>query len=169
MQPLTPILIIIFGLPGTGKTSFATQLSDRLSIASYNTDKLRVRLGRTGQYSEKDKGWIYDELVKQVRTELKAGNSVIVDGTFYKESLRGKFKELAKECKVPVKWIEIYAREAVVKERISKTRPFSEADFSVYKKVKTDFDNLKEKHICLHSDREPIKEMIRKALDYINA
>lgn len=169
MQPLAPTLIIVLGLPGTGKTTFANELSERLGIASYNTDKLRVRLGRTGLYAERDKKWIYNKLAEQVRTELEVGNSVIVDGTFYKESLRDKFKELAREHEVPVKWIEIYAREAVVKERISKTRRYSEADFSVHQKVKVDFDHLKEKHIRLHSDREPMEEMIRKAIDYIYA
>ena len=81
-----PILIVIFGLPGTGKTTFATLLSNQLGIKHFNTDIIRSLSGKSQQYDEENKAFIYDEMLSLTRLEFEKGKSVIVDATFYKKN-----------------------------------------------------------------------------------
>lgn len=162
-----PILIIIFGLPGTGKTTIATLLSNQLGIKHFNTDIVRGLLGKTQQYDEENKALIYDEILKLTNLEFIKGNSVIVDATFYKEQLRRKFKALAQEKEVTVKWIEVCAGEEVVKKRVSKKRLYSEADYTVYRMIKSQFEPIQEEYIQLFSAREEMPGLIEKAIKFI--
>ena len=104
-----PILIVIFGLPGTGKTTFATALSNQLGIKHFNTDIIRSLSGKSQQYDKENKALIYDEILKLTSLEFEKGKRVIVDATFYKQKLRKRFKVLAQEYDTSVKWIEICA------------------------------------------------------------
>lgn len=162
-----PILIIIFGLPGTGKTTFAILLSKQLGIKHFNTDIIRSLSGKSQQYDEENKGLIYNKMLHLTRLEFEKGKSVIVDATFYKRKLRNRFKDLAKEYDVTVKWIEVCAKEDVVKKRISKKRRYSEADYPVYQKIKFQFEPMQEEYIQVYSDQEETPEMIEKVIKFI--
>jgi predicted kinase len=162
-----PILIVIFGLPGTGKTTFATALSNQLGIKHFNTDIIRSLSGKSQQYDKENKALIYDEILKLTRLEFEKGKSVIVDATFYKKKLRKRFKVLAQKYDASVKWIEVCAGEEVVKKRVSKKRPYSEADFAVYQMIKSQFEPMEEKYIQLFSGQEEMPDLIEKAIKFI--
>jgi len=162
-----PILIVIFGLPGTGKTTFATVLSNQLGIKHFNTDIIRSLSGKSQQYDKENKALIYDEILKLTSLEFEKGKSVIVDATFYKQKLRKRFKVLAQEYDTSVKWIEICAGEEVVKKRVSKKRRYSEADFAVYQMIKSQFEPMEEKYIQLFSGQEEMPDLIEKAIKFI--
>ena len=168
MSDKIPCIIIIFGLPGTGKTTFARLLAHKLQLRHFNTDMIRTAIGRRQQYSDNSKSMIYDEILLLTRKELSNGKSVIVDGTFYRESLRQKFKVLANEMESSIKWIEICADPETVKKWISKKRTYSEADFSVYQIVQSEFDPIQEPYIKLYSDKEELSILVKKAIEYIS-
>ena len=162
-----PILIVIFGLPGTGKTTFAAVLSNQLGIKHFNTDIIRSLSGKSQQYDEENKTFIYDEILRLTRLEFEIGKSVIVDATFYKKKLRKRFKVLAQEYDVTLKWIEVCAGEEVVKKRVSKKRRYSEADYAVYQMIKSQFEPMQEKYIQLFSGQEEMPDLIEKAIKFI--
>ncbi len=162
-----PILIVIFGLPGTGKTTFAAVLSNQLGIKHFNTDIIRSLSGKPQQYDEENKAFIYDEILRLTRLEFEIGKSVIVDATFYKKKLRKRFKVLAQEYDVTLKWIEVCAGEEVVKKRVSKKRRYSEADYAVYQMIKSQFEPMQEKYIQLFSGQEEMPDLIEKAIKFI--
>lgn len=161
-------LILIFGLPGTGKTTFAEYVSQTLGIAHFNTDVIRSNAGKRGQYKETDKASIYDELLRLAGAELRQGRSVIIDGTFYKSKLREPFEALGRQHHVTTLWIEICAAEAVVRERVSKKRAYSEADYAVYRKIREEFEPPEEDRLQLYSDRDSLEVMLGKTLEYMN-
>ncbi len=156
------MLIMIMGLPGTGKTTFARSLALGLKGVHLNTDIVRDHLGLRGQYDEDTKNKVYKALLEQAKTALEEGQVVVVDGTFFKKELRRPFLELSEVADSPIRWIEIKASESVIKERVSQSREYSEADFDVYLKIKKAYEPLEEKHLVLHSDEDPIDEMIAK-------
>lgn len=167
MKKTTPMLILVFGLPGTGKSTLAAGLAGRLDAAHFNTDIVRGQLGKRGQYREADKEVIYDELLRLAAGGLKVGNHVIVDGTFYKSSLRFPFMQLAGNHGAVVKWIHVCASEEVVKKRVSKKRKYSEADYAVYLKIASEFEPPEDSCLKVYSDRESPEEMLDKSLEYI--
>ncbi|HLF62530.1 MAG TPA: AAA family ATPase [Saprospiraceae bacterium] len=161
-------MTIVCGLPGTGKSTFALALAESIGAVHLNTDRVRHALGRQGQYSLALKSAIYDSLLLRAREALNAGKDVVLDGTFYKEKLRRTFILLAEELQVPVHWIEMVASEKTVRERVSKTRPYTEADYSVYQKIKNEFDPLPPGRLTLDSDILKVDDMVRLAKEYIH-
>ena len=161
-------LIMVVGLPGTGKTYFAQILSESTGAWHLNSDKVRYFMGLQGQYNDTSKAQVYQELLERAEKLLKEKHAVIVDATLYKRTLRQPYIDLANKLKVPIFWIEMQAHEAIVKERVSKKRAFSEADFTVYKNIKTSYEPLIGNYLALASDRMSHQEMISKTIHYLS-
>ena len=162
------MLVIITGLPGSGKTTFARLLAANFDIVHLNTDIIRTALGLRGQYDEQTKEKVYMELLTQTEQALQQGGRVVVDATFYKELLRKPYRELGKKYNQRLYWIEVQAAKAVIKERIQKKRAYSEADFKVYQAIKAIYEPLTDKHLVLRSDEQPLGEMVDRAWKYLD-
>lgn len=159
---------MVAGLPGTGKSTLAAALSEKLQGAHLNTDKIRHELGMQGKYDEASKAYIYKELYTRTAAFLQGGGIVVVDGTFYQESLRLEFCELARQTGVQVVWIEVRAGEDTVRKRMQIQRQYSEADFGVYLAIREKFEPLSgADHLTLWSDRLTLEEMVRETEQYL--
>jgi predicted kinase len=161
------MIIMVFGLPGTGKTYFAERFAGKINAVHLNTDIVREKLNFKGHYDEKTKQQVYNELFKQAQMEFKQGANVIVDGTFHLSRRREQLENLGKEEKMKMYYIEIKASEKTARKRLKKSRKHSEADPGIYEKIKAEFEPLNKDCLELWSDREDIKEMINKAEKYI--
>ncbi|MEZ5044558.1 MAG: ATP-binding protein [Saprospiraceae bacterium] len=161
------MIILVAGLPGSGKTTFAEALADSLGASHFNTDKIRIALGKTGQYDNATKILVYEQLLAQIRKVLKKKQSVIVDATFYKKALRQPYIALAHQFVTPIKYIEIKASEAVIQQRMQSKRKYSEADFEVYQNIKKQYEPITEPHFVLWSDQLSLAEMVEKAKAFL--
>lgn len=159
-------MAIVFGLPGSGKSYLASRLAEKLKAEYINSDKVRLSLYPVRSYSEEEKLSVYQTILAMTREFLQTGRSVIVDGTFYKESIRQEYKdELAAGTKVF--FIEVIADEALIYERLRQHRPYSEADESVYQKIKGQWEPFREDHLILQSSNRNLDEMLDHALNYL--
>lgn len=161
------ILLIVFGLPGTGKTTFARALAASLGLPHFNTDIIREELGRKQQYGIADKSFIYGRMLERARGEIQKGTGVVLDGTFHREIFRKPFTELGRDLGIPVKWIEVTAAEDLVRQRVSVTRPYSEADFDVFQKIRREFEPLGAEVLRLSSDTEDLSGMVKETLEFL--
>lgn len=162
-----PMLILISGLPGTGKTTLARAYATAYRVVHLNSDVLREELGLRGQYLPEDKKKVYQALLHRTREALLAGKDVIVDSTFFKSALREPFVAIAAECAVPLHWVEIKAAEQVISERVSQPRTDSEADFQVYLKIKEEYEPIAAPHLVLWSDSMPLVKMVELLRRYV--
>lgn len=160
-------MVVITGLPGTGKSTLAAALAAELKAHHLNTDKIRTEMNLRGKYDARTKKRIYDEMLYQAEALLKKNLPVIVDGTFYQQKLRNRFLRLARRLGKEIRWIELRAKEKVIRERVAEKRQYSEADFEVYHKIKSIYEPLEQAHLVLWSDELSIEEMTRRAKDFL--
>jgi len=163
----TTIIIMVMGLPGSGKTYFARHLSRRLGTPYLGSDQTRNEMNAMGKYSMQDRRNVYEEMLARVEQYLASGEPVILDATFYKEDLRLPFEILAKNKGIPLVKLWVEAPVEVIKERISSKREDSDADFSVYEKLAAAFESPSTPYLKLISTQDNLDTMLAEATQYI--
>jgi predicted kinase len=111
---------------------------------------------------------VYEKLLSGTLKEVNNGNNVVLDGTFYKQSLRDKFISALSEQNQKIIFIEIRAESELIKDRLKGIRKDSDADYEVYKKLLSEYEPLKENHLTLFSENDNGENMLKEALEYIN-
>lgn len=144
------MLIVVTGLPGTGKTTIAETLAKDIDAIVFSTDKIRKMIFEKPVYNEEDKRIVYNELFSQTGKYLAIGKNVILDGTFYTKALRERAKEIGKSFCEEVYFVYCETPEELLKKRINKRKDtFSDADYSVYLKMKKIFEEFEEEVIII--------------------
>jgi Predicted kinase len=162
------MVVLVMGLPGSGKSFFASKLAKAIHAEYISSDRFRKNLFAKKTYSVKEKERVYDEMLLHMLHFLKQNKSVVLDATFYKNGIREKFrKEVAKSGGMV--FIEVIAPESLIKERLRQRREDSEADFEIYKMIYAAWEPFEEKHLVLHSSNENIEHMLQKAINYLHS
>ncbi len=163
------MLLLITGLPGSGKTTIARAFAALTGARHFNSDALRRELGLMGHYHLEDKEKVYASLLQHARESLERGETVVVDSSFFKESIREPFRALAVECGVPLRWVEARASEDTLRERLSHPRPDSEADFKVYEQIRDQFEPLPDDRLIIQTDTETPASAAEKIQQFLYA
>ena len=161
------MIIIVFGLPGSGKSFFASRLAKMIDAEYINSDKIRKNLFTKRSYSRHEKLSVYNVMLDKLIEIVKKKKNVVLDATFYKNAIRKRFIKKV-QSKTHIKFIEVRAATSLIKNRLKNPRKDSEADFGVYKKIKLSWEPLPDQHLILHSTNENIADMLEKAKDYLN-
>ncbi len=161
------MIVIVFGLPGSGKTYFASELASRIRGLHISSDSIREELNKH-TYDEKDKMEVYKYMLKLIEGSNHTKN-LILDGTFYKAEIRDWFKQKARSLNADLRFIEMKAEEELIKKRVSRIREKTQADFNVYLKIKSAFESMQEDHLILNSGQEDLSTMLERAENYLNS
>ena len=95
LQPAKPLLIMLYGMPGSGKTFFARQLREHLNAAHLQGDRIRDELFENPTYT-KEENHIVASLMTYMTSEfLQAGISVVFDTNAMRLSQRRALRNLA--------------------------------------------------------------------------
>jgi len=162
------MILIVTGLPATGKSYFAKHTAKEIGAVHLNTDIIRKEINKQGQYDKESKQLVYDHLLESMIKHAQNKEHVIIDGTFHKKEVRERFAREARKYTREVYFVEMRATEKTVKERLKSEREYSEADFKVYKKIKSTYEQLKEPHLVLWTDESDVNELIGKLNTYLN-
>jgi aminoglycoside phosphotransferase family enzyme/predicted kinase len=126
-----PVVIVLHGLSGSGKSTMAERLLDHLDAVRIRSDVERKRLAGLTAEARSDSGVdqglygpdmtrrTYDRLQELARTIVSCGYSVIVDATFLKRAERATFRELAEESGTPFVIVEVSAARATLERRVA--------------------------------------------------
>ena len=159
-------LIMIGGLPGSGKSYLAKALSNKVNAVHINSDVVRKEMNNLGKYETTDKNLVYNQMKQRLISILDRGSNVIVDTTFYKKSLRTEIVEIAKDRKCKPYFILVTADDEIIKKRVSVKRKDSEANFEVYKKLKKQFEPINIDYLEIDTSKEGLMSSIEKIVNY---
>ena len=160
------MIVIVFGLPGSGKSYFASRLAKMINAGYINSDQLRKEMFKDRTYSEQEKAAVYKTMLKKMKEAMNQNRNLVIDATFHKNETRKLFIQEAerKDC---IFFIEVKADENIIRERLKEDRPYSEADFEVYKFIRQHYEPLNERHLILESTNENVDNMLQRAVDYL--
>ncbi|MEK6477934.1 ATP-binding protein [Catalinimonas sp. 4WD22] len=162
------MLLIIFGLPGSGKSYFGEHLADNLNWEYINSDRVRKEFKMRGKYDPQDKQKVYEYMFEEAEKVIKQKKNIIIDATFSDPGHLKRAKALAQQLGTDYKLIEMKADEATIKARVSKERKYSEAGFEVYQKIKSEYETVNEPHLILDTSNTSVENLIAKAKQYLN-
>lgn len=146
-RPGRPALVLMHGLSGSGKTTVAQALLERIGAVRIRSDVERKRLhglaaqARTqsavggGIYGAEATRRTYARLAEAAAAAARARWPAVVDATFLRRSERETFRALARDVGAPCAILSCTAPEAVLRERIAARArsggDASEADLAV--------------------------------------
>jgi uncharacterized protein len=124
------VLIITHGFSGSGKSTYASQLAEKIAAIQIRSDLERKRLFGyspqattnsgidSGVYTKEAGEKTYNHLAELAKVILESGYSAIIDAAFLKAEQRELFRQLASKCKVELTIIDFQAAKETLCERI---------------------------------------------------
>ena len=109
-----PVLIMLYGYPGAGKTHFARQLSETLHAAHVHGDRIRGELFEKPQYDTHENEVVNHLMIYMAEEFLKAGVSVIFDANSDRTAHRREMRNIARKIKAEtlLVWLQIDSASA---------------------------------------------------------
>jgi len=115
--PTKPLLLMLYGFPGAGKTYFARQLCEHVQAAHIQADRIRAELFDQPRY-DKQENDVVAQLMNYMTTEfLSAGISVVYDTNAYRAAQRHNLRDMARKAKAQplLVWLQIDAETSFVR------------------------------------------------------
>ncbi len=182
---LPPALILMCGLPASGKSWLGEHLARSQGAVLLRSDvrrKLMARLAPTtrvrdgydtGMYSKDMKERTYRALLEDAIEFLEHGHPCIVDATFSRASFRAPYVDAATRLGLPFHVVHVLAPEELIRERMDARardpKNVSDADWEVYLRERAAFeapDEVPAGHVLeLHSG-EPAEAQGARLLEH---
>jgi aminoglycoside phosphotransferase family enzyme/predicted kinase len=155
-----PAMIVVCGLSGSGKSTVARRLADRLGFEWLRSDEIRKRLAgaapaerlsdsyAAGAYSREFTEKTYAALLGEATVRLHDGAGVIIDATFAAPAYRAQALALAERAHVPALFVECAAsHDEIVRRLTARARradEISDAGVATYLRQRGEFVALNE-------------------------
>jgi predicted kinase len=125
---ISPTLVVLSGLPGSGKSGLAESLSRALSIPIFSIDPIEAAMWRAG-LAKTETGVAAYEVAQALADEhLRLRHSVIVDAVNPVEAPRAAWRTLAAKHRVNLKIIECVCSDETMHRQRIEARVRSVAD-----------------------------------------
>lgn len=114
-----PALVILCGLPGTGKSHFARALVKQAPLVWVNSDYCRKLLISRPEYSREEHQRVFAAMHALIAQLLAAGRSVVFDATNLNEEVRRPLYAVADAAGITPLLLRFTAQTSLVRRRMS--------------------------------------------------
>jgi hypothetical protein len=182
-----PLLFLVSGLSGTGKSTIARKIAVDYHAVQINTDVVRKEVAGidqfeqhhdqvdTGLYDPKRVDDTYEQVMKRAADVLKNGGNVVLDATFQKKKYRQMAHHIAMKHHSAMVIVECICPDDVVKKRLEdrvKKKSVSDGRWEIYLAQKTTFEPLtsEEGHLTMDTSNgsyEYRMDFFQQLLSYV--
>jgi len=171
------MIVLMAGLPGTGKTTLARELAYRTQGALLSKDEIRAALfsPEDVEYSVPQDDFVMEVMLEAARFLLQETprRKVLLDGrTFSRRYQIDRVLKFARELAQPWTIIECTCSEESARRRLDlqpdPSHPARNRTFALYLEVKARFEPIAYPKTTISTD-EPIEQCIRQALAAVSA
>jgi hypothetical protein len=169
----SPALIVVSGLPGTGKSHFCRKLAERIDLVILESDSLRRQLFPTPSYSKEESTELFRACHRLIEELLRKGISIALDATNLEEHNREPLYHIADQSGARLIIVRMEAPPEVVQQRLERRSrrkdqlDHSEADWNVYSKMRSTVDKIGRNHFAVDSSKD-IAPVIDKIARLVN-
>ena len=173
-----PVLAMLCGLPGTGKTSLARRLAMRWPAVVIESDRIRQTLFTPPTYTAEESrqvhqvchiliGWYLRHTDRDGKLHRQ---HVIYDATNLYEYHRRLVLSLAERNEARLVVVEVTARDEVVRERLAPRGRqdmaglYSDADWDVYQRMRQRAEPIQEQYVTVDTSQGGVELAVEQVL-----
>ena len=167
-------LIILSGLPGTGKSYFAKQISDLVPCAVVSSDRVRKALFVRPKYTREEHDRVFSVCHKIIKRLLTQSHKVVFDATNLNERFRKPLYDIANQVQCPFTVVSVSAHLDIVTERlrlrmeVDNSKDYSDADINVYNFLRNGRQSISESHIKMISPEDNAR-VVKEIISYFHS
>ena len=166
------MLIVIAGLPGSGKSTVADDLASALDCAVLGVDQAEAAMWRAGvSQSEPTHHAAYLVVEALAAEQLALGHDVIIDAVNGPEPARAQWRRLADRSQVELKFVEVQCSDEQLHrrrlaDRIRRIEGFPEPSREGIVRRRNEFPVWTDHRLTLDTVN-PRADNLKAALDYL--
>ncbi len=163
------MIILMAGLPGTGKTTLARALAERQAATVLNKDEIRAALFSAAdiEYSTEQDDLIQQVMLGVMEFILKKDPDrvVVLDGRTYSRRYQiDRVLEVASKIQQPWRILECVCSEESARRRLAdQDHPAENRNYELYLRVKARFEPITLPKTVIDTD-QPLEACIREAM-----
>ena len=168
---ISPTLIVLSGLPGSGKTVLAESLSRALAVPIFSIDPIEAAMWRAGLAKAQTGAAAYEVAQALADEHLRLRHSAIVDAVNPAEAPRAKWRNLAAKHRVSLKVIEcVCSDETMHRQRIEgRVRSIAgthELTWASLLQRRAEYEAWTDPRLVLDTSRTSPAQLLAQALNY---
>jgi hypothetical protein len=156
----TPSLVLVSGLPGSGKSYFSRELCSRYPLAHLDSDALRRALFPQPTHGGAENERLFAAVHALLESLLARGVSAVLDATSLKEEHRRPLYEIADKAGARLVIVQTEAPPDVARQRLEarahgdNRRDASEATVAVYDRMAREMETIERPHMKVDTSKD---------------
>lgn len=166
-------LLMMVGLPGSGKSSIVRGVRAFVDCIIISTDGVRTQLSNQPTYTPAEMSLVYEICYTLIEGRLRQGQRVVFDASNYLSARRERLFRLVRPFQTPVAVCYVQAKQEVIqlrlKERSINGRQngnLSDADWSVYKWMLGRQEPVRRDHLVIDTTTDSCANLAQNLHQY---
>jgi predicted kinase len=163
-------LIVLSGLPGSGKTVLAEELSRAMSIPIFAIDTIEAAMWRAGLDKAETGAAAYEIARALADDHLRLRHSIIVDAVNPAEAPRAAWRDLTTKHRANLKIVEcVCSDETIQRQRVESrvgTAPGAQLTWSRFLQRRAEYEPWTDPRLVLDTSRTSPQQLLTQALNY---